>query len=228
MRAARIYRPAELIGGKINHLQVQACHGPAKGCLLGWGQRRHTRATQPRLGRACGRGDRGELRRSPRICPEQEGRYLGRRPAVKPLPCPSHRGCRTAWPDLSDRWFSRLVATASANRLRFRRQSAHVFFLRQPAIAEQSRLMSTPLSRSSTAHVLAHVSVQGRCTCPWICRTCSRQRRAYSERLDIGETLHRRAARQGRGSLRRSRLESRSGIEISDNPLGIRDGAICR
>jgi endonuclease YncB( thermonuclease family) len=35
MRAARIYRPAELIGGKINHLQVQACHGPAKGCLLG-------------------------------------------------------------------------------------------------------------------------------------------------------------------------------------------------
>jgi len=27
---------------------------------------------------------------------------------------------------------------------------------------------------------------------------------------------------------RRSRLESRSGIEISDNPLGIRDGAICR
>src|SRR6516165_11287739 len=85
--------------------------------------------------------------------------------------------------------------------------------------------MSTPLSRSSTAHVLAHVSVQGRCTCPWICRTCSRQRRAYSERLDIGETLHRRAARQGRGSLRRSRLESRSGIEISDNPLGIRDDA---
>src|SRR5262249_25681364 len=82
MRAARIYRLAELIGGKINHLQVQACHGPAKGCLLGRGQRRHTLATQPRLGRACGRGDRGELRRSPRICPEQEGRYLGRRPAV--------------------------------------------------------------------------------------------------------------------------------------------------
>src|SRR5262249_20347664 len=82
MRAARIYRPAELIGGKVNHLQVQAYHGPAKGCLLGWGQRRHTRATQPGLGRACGRGDRGELRRSPRICPEQEGRYLGRRPAV--------------------------------------------------------------------------------------------------------------------------------------------------
>ena len=87
------------------------------------------------------------------------------------------------------------------------------------------------LSRSSTAHVFAHVSleiVQGRCTCPWICRTCSRQRRAYSERLDTGETLHRRAIRQGRGSLRRSRLESRSGIEISDNPPGIRDGAICR
>jgi hypothetical protein len=82
MRAARIYRPAELVGRKINHLQVQACHDPAKGCLLGRGQRRHTRATQPRLGRACGRGDRGELHRSPRICPEQEGRYLGRRPAV--------------------------------------------------------------------------------------------------------------------------------------------------
>jgi len=82
MRAARIYRPAELIGGKINHLQVQACHGPAKGCLLGWGHRCHTLAAQPRLGRACGRSDRGELRRSPRICPEQEGRYLGRRPAV--------------------------------------------------------------------------------------------------------------------------------------------------
>src|SRR6516162_11404779 len=115
MRAARIYRPAELIGGKINHLQVQACHGPAKGCLLGWGQRCHTRATQPRLGRACGRSDRGELRRSPRICPEQEGRYLGRRPAVKPLPCPSHRGCRTAWPDPRERRSSRLVATPSAS-----------------------------------------------------------------------------------------------------------------
>jgi len=82
MRAARIYRPAELIGGKINHLQVQACHSPAKGCLLGWGQRCHTLATQPRMGRACGRGDRGELCRSPRICPGQEGRHLGRRPAV--------------------------------------------------------------------------------------------------------------------------------------------------
>ena len=114
MRAARIYGPAELIGEKINHLQVQACHGPAKGCLLGWGQRCHTLATQPRLGRACGRSDRGELRRSPRICPEQEGRYLGRRSAVKPLPCPSHRRCRTAWPDLSDLWLSRSVATASA------------------------------------------------------------------------------------------------------------------
>jgi hypothetical protein len=44
MRAARIYRPAELIGGKINHLQVQACHGPANGCLLGWGHRPNTMA----------------------------------------------------------------------------------------------------------------------------------------------------------------------------------------
>ena len=82
MRAARIYRPAELIGGKVNHLQVQACHGPAKGSLLGRGQRCHTLAAQPRLGRACGRGDRSELRRSPRICPEQEGGYLGSRSAV--------------------------------------------------------------------------------------------------------------------------------------------------
>ena len=45
-----------------------------------------------------------EARRSPRICPEQEGGYLGRRPAVKPLPCPSHRRCRTARSDLSERW----------------------------------------------------------------------------------------------------------------------------
>jgi hypothetical protein len=30
-----------------------------------------------------------------------------------------------------------------------------------------------------------------RCTCPWICRTCSRQRRACGERLAIGETLPR-------------------------------------
>jgi endonuclease YncB( thermonuclease family) len=42
MRAARIFRPAELIGGKVNHLQVQVCHGTAKGYLLGRGQRRHT------------------------------------------------------------------------------------------------------------------------------------------------------------------------------------------
>jgi hypothetical protein len=95
MRAARIYGPADLIGGKINHLQVQACHGPAKGCLLGGGQRRHTFPTQPGLGRACGRGHRGDLRRSPGIRPEQKGRYLGRRSAVngrwthEELPCRS-------------------------------------------------------------------------------------------------------------------------------------------
>src|SRR5262249_2432899 len=82
MRAARIYRLAELIGGKINHLQVQACHGPAQGCLLGWGRRCPPFAAEPRLGRAGGGGDRGKLRRSPSVCPEQEGRYLGRRPAV--------------------------------------------------------------------------------------------------------------------------------------------------
>jgi hypothetical protein len=35
-------------------------------------------------------------------------------------------------------------------------QSTYVF-LRQPAIAEQSRLMSTRLAGPSTAHVLAHV-----------------------------------------------------------------------
>jgi len=62
---------------KFKHVSV-----PPKGCLLGCGQRCHTLATQPRLGRACGRGDRGELRRSPRICPEQEGGYLGSRSAV--------------------------------------------------------------------------------------------------------------------------------------------------
>ncbi len=36
MRAARIYRPAELIGGKINHLQVQHVTIPPKAvCWVG-------------------------------------------------------------------------------------------------------------------------------------------------------------------------------------------------
>src|SRR5262245_8714117 len=52
-------------------------------------------------------------------------------------------------------------------------------------------------------YVKGRCIVQGRCKCPWICRTCSRQRRACSERLDIGDTLHRRPPQ---GSSSRTRL----------------------
>jgi hypothetical protein len=59
----------------------------------------------------------------------------------------SHRWCWPARPDLGECWPSRLVATAAENRLSFRRNS-HIMRLR-PAIAEQSRFMST---RPSTTH----------------------------------------------------------------------------
>jgi hypothetical protein len=52
----------------------------------------------------------------------------------------SHRRCWPAGRDLGKRWSSRLVATATENRLNIPRTAPG---LRQPPIAEQSRFMST-------------------------------------------------------------------------------------
>src|SRR5262249_30073186 len=85
MWAARIYRPAELIGGKSNYLRVQACHGPAKGRLLGRGQRRHTLATQPRLGGACGRGEQRRATSKPSLLPRARRQGSGETARREPL-----------------------------------------------------------------------------------------------------------------------------------------------
>jgi hypothetical protein len=61
------------------------------------------------------------------------------------FPSPPHRRCRTSRPDLGGRWPSRLVATAAEDRLTVRRYSTRR--LRQSAIAEHSRIMSTRVAR---------------------------------------------------------------------------------
>jgi hypothetical protein len=54
-----------------------------------------------------------------------------------PLAIP-HRRCWPSWPDLGERWPSRLVATAAEERLKHQAQIC-THRLRQPAIAEQAK-----------------------------------------------------------------------------------------
>jgi hypothetical protein len=63
--------------------------------------------------------------------------WLARSPRFSPRP---HRRCWPARPDLCWRWRSRLVATATEDRLNFR--SARTLLLRRSRLPKQSRFMS--------------------------------------------------------------------------------------
>ena len=81
----------------------------------------------------------------------------------------------------------RLITTSRARTWRWRR-------MRRYGELSRGAERSSPrqfFSDCTIAMCGYHFREGHRCTCPWICRTCSRQRRACGERLAIGETLPR-------------------------------------